>query len=219
MEEVLDKKEVVLNQIKSKCLFDNLKSDYFLKNVFNNIKKKKFLKIIKCNKKIKNKLNINLNNYKEYCEKYTPIELEIIPFNNKYGKFINIKKEDEIYFHIYFNDNKDEIKRNTINKNDKTKKINIIIDYQITSLEHLFNTKNKYIIESINFKKFYRNNIISMRGMFLGCSSLKNLNLSSFNTENVTDMNYMFCGCSSLEEINLSKFNTNKVTNIERMFS
>ena len=43
-------------------------------------------------------------------------------------------------------------------------------------------------IESINFKKFYRNNITDMSCMFRGCSSLKDLNLKNFNTNNVTNM-------------------------------
>ena len=51
-------------------------------------------------------------------------------------------------------------------------------------------------IESINFKKFYRDNITDMSNMFSGCSSLKELNLNNFNTNNVTNMCYMFAGCS-----------------------
>ena len=57
---------------------------------------------------------------------------------------------------IYFNNNKDEIKRNFINKDEEIKII-IIIDYQIKSFEKLF--YDCECIESINFKKFYRNNI------------------------------------------------------------
>ena len=34
---------------------------------------------------------------------------------NEYGNFININEEDEKYYHIYFNDNKEEIKINQIN--------------------------------------------------------------------------------------------------------
>ena len=59
-------------------------------------------------------------------------------------------------------------------------------------------------IESINYKKFYRNNITNMNRVFCYCSSLKELNLSNFNTKNVTNMSHMFSKCSSLEEINLS---------------
>ena len=40
-------------------------------------------------------------------------------------------------------------------------------------------------IESINFKKFYGNNITNMSCMFCICSSLKELNLSNLNTSNV----------------------------------
>ena len=73
----------------------------------NNLSKKETLEIIKYNKKIKERLNININDYKEYCEKYSSIEIELIPVKNKYGRFINIKKGDELYYHIYFNNNKE----------------------------------------------------------------------------------------------------------------
>ena len=65
-----------------------------------------YLKIIKYNMNIQKRLNININNYKNYSELYSSIELEIIPIQNKYGSFINIKKEDKKYFHLYFNDKK-----------------------------------------------------------------------------------------------------------------
>ena len=53
----------------------------------------------------------NINNYKDFSEKYSSIELEIIPIQNKYGHFINIKRKDKNYFHIYFNENKKETKK------------------------------------------------------------------------------------------------------------
>ena len=56
-------------------------------------------------------------------------------------------------------------------------------------------------IKSIEFKKFYRNNVTDMSRMFFGCSSLKELNLNNFNTDNVTDMRCMFDGC--LDELKL----------------
>ena len=69
------------------------------------------------NKNIKKRLNININDYKRYSETYTPIEIEIRPINNKYGEFINIVEEKNFY-HIYFNNNEEEIKRNHISKNE-----------------------------------------------------------------------------------------------------
>ena len=182
-------------EVKSIGKYENIKADYFLQKVFDNLKKKRTLEIVKNNKNIKKRINISINDYKEYSEKYSSIEVEIKPVYNKSGKFINIKEKDKKYYHIYFNNNKEEIKRNYINKDEKIKIIKIIIDYKIESFEDLFGFCK--CIESINFKKFYRNNINNMRCMFYGCSSLKELNLNNFNTNNVTDMGYMFSGCSN----------------------
>ena len=135
----------------------NVKSDYFLQKLYDNMTKKKKLEIVKYNQKMQNRINLSVKNYKEYSETFTPIEIEITLTKGKYGKFININENDKLYYHIYFNDNKEEINRNYINKNDNIKNINIIIDYQIKSFKELF-CDGKYI-ESINFKKFYRNNI------------------------------------------------------------
>ena len=68
-------------------------------------------------------------------------------------------------------------------------KIKIIIDYQVKSFKELFSWCE--CIDSIYFKKFYRN-INGMSWMFRGCSSLKELNLNNFNTKNVTNMGCMF---------------------------
>jgi len=150
-------------------------------------------------------------------EELSAIEIEIKPINNKYDKFINIDKKDEKYYHIYLNNNKEEIKRNYIRKNEKVKIITIIIDYQVTSFKNLF--AGCFIVESINFKKFNRNNITDMSRMFFGCSSLKELNLNNFNTNNVKSMNAMFEGCSSLLELNLNHFKTSNDTDMGFMFA
>ena len=164
------------------------------------------------------RINININHYKAYSEKYSSIELDIIPMKGENGKFINIKKEDKKYFHIYFNDNKKkEIENTSLNKKDNVSKISIIIDYQIKSFAELF--YDCKCVEAVGFKKFYRNNVTDMSGMFCGCSSLKILNLSKFNTNNVTNMRRMFFQCSSLKELKISNFNTNNVTDMRSMFS
>ena len=163
-------------------------------------------------------MDISINNYKDYSENYSSIKIEIIPVKDKYGKFINIFKDEDIsHFHIYFNDCKEETKKTELTKSDKITKIKIIIDYQIKSFFSLF--YNCTCIESINFLQFYRKNIINMNWMFFGCSSLEELDLSNFNTKNVTNMSYMFCECSSLKELNLSNFNTSNVTNMSYMFN
>ena len=119
---------------------------------------KKKLEIVKYNKKVQNRLNLGVKDYKEYSETFTTIEIEIIPAKGKYGSFININENDKIYYHIYFNDNKKEIKNKyEIDEQDKVTKIKIIIDYQVKSFKELFYECR--CIESINFKKFYRNNV------------------------------------------------------------
>ena len=133
---------------------------------------------------------------------------------NLWKKF---QKRKRPFYHIYFNDNKEEIKRNDLKEDDNISKIKIIIDYQVKSFYELFDSCE--CIEYINFKKFYRNNIINMSSMFFGCHSLNELNLSNFNTNNVTDMSSMFYGCSSLKELNLSNFNTNNLSTMSSILS
>ena len=105
-------------------IIESLKSDYFLQKLYDNMPKKKKLEIVKYNKKEQNRLNLCVKDYKVYSETFTPIEIEIIPTKGKYGKFININENDKLYYHIYFNGNKEEIKNKyEINKKDKIKKI------------------------------------------------------------------------------------------------
>ena len=134
---------------------------------------RKTLEIIRYNKNIQKRIYISINHYKAFSETKTSIELDIIPKKGRYGRFINIEEEDKKYFHIYFNDNKKkEIENTSLYKDDNVSKISIIIDYQIKSFSELFYYCE--CIESIKFKKFYRNNVTDMSGMFYGCSSLEN---------------------------------------------
>ena len=59
-----------LKLIKSKNKFVNLKSDYFIQKLFDYMEKRISLKIIKCNINIQKRLNININNYKDFSEKF-----------------------------------------------------------------------------------------------------------------------------------------------------
>ena len=194
----IDKLENEKNEKKSieinKAHIKNIKSRYILKEVFNKLNEDKLLRIIKYNKKLQKFLNRDINAFKVYCE----IGIELIPALNQYGKFINfIKREDKSYYHIYFDNNQKEMKRNFIIKNEKINKIKIKIDYQIKSFDDLF--KECKCAESITFKKFNRNNIQSMKEMFKGCSLLRKIDLSNFNTENVKYMDHMFYGQRKLK--------------------
>ena len=150
-EEIIQQK--FINQLK------NIKNEFILKKIFFNLHQKRLLNMVKINKKLQNRINIKINDYKEYSEKYSSIEIELIPANNKKGKFINlVNKDNEKYFHIYFdNNNQEEIKRTFLNEDDQIKTIKVLIDHQVTSFCELFSRCK--CIESINFRKFCRNNI------------------------------------------------------------
>ena len=202
-------------QFKSKGILDNIKSIQILRKICDQIQKHKFYKLFNYNKNIQKKLNIDINDYKQFSESI--IKIKIIPKEYEFGTFININdKKDEAYFHIYFNGSENEIKRNYFDEDDEVTEIKIIIDYPIKSFYKLF----KYCdcIESICFINFKRNNITNMSYMFSGCASLKIIDFSDFNSINVTNMEKMFSYCPSLKELNLSKFNTKNVINMNSMF-
>ena len=217
-----------------------IKSKYILKNIFGHLKESKLLNIIRYNKKLKKIADKKMN---DYINEYSKIIIEIIPIENIYGTFINYTKKTKPYFHIYFNDKEEEIKRNIINKDDKVFKIKIIIDNKVKTLVGLFKkcecikviniikfnrtdiNNMSYMfyqcskLNEINFLFFNTNNVEKMKSMFHGCLSLKELDLSKFNTENVTDMTSMFDNCLSLKELNLSNFNTSNAETLSWMFN
>ena len=154
-----------------------IKSNYLLKKITANLKIKKLLQLIKQNKYFLNKLGKNIDSFKKCLQ--TEVEIEIQ--NNKYGKFINYLDNEKSYFHIFFDDNKEEIKRNEITQDDKVIKIKIIIDYESNFFSRLFMSCN--YIKKINFTKFERKNIYDMSSMFSSCSSLEELDISNIKTD------------------------------------
>ena len=166
-------------------LLENIKSKVILEKIFNSLHYKKKLNIIRYNKILQKKLRKDIN---DYIKEDSKIIIEIIPLENKCGKFINMSTSK--YYHFYFNDKLEEIRRDYINEEDKVTKIKIVIDYEVKTLFGLFN--NIKFIRKINFVKFRRNNIKNFMYIFRSCSSLKELNLSDINTSNITNMAYMF---------------------------
>ena len=67
-------------------------------------------------------------------------------------KCIHIDDDELEYYHMYFDNNKKEKKRNYLKENENIKAIKVIIDYNVISFEKLF-MECEYI-ESIYFKKF-----------------------------------------------------------------
>ena len=196
----------------------NIKSVYSIKIIFEYIKKNKYYEIIKYNKKIQNRLNLTVNDYKEYSQLYSSIEIQLKLVKNTYSNqaFINVTDNNKKYFHIFFNDSNKEVNLSRLN-HEKIEKVKIIIEHRIISFGYLFLFCNR--IEEIYFKKFYRTNIIDMSSMFSGCASLTTIDMSNLITNNVTNMQRMFNGCESLKELNLFNYNTNNVTNMSYMFN
>ena len=218
-----------------------VKSKYIIMKIFENLNQNRLLDIIHYNKNYQKLMNKKIFDYQKAFSK---IVIEIIPKEIVYGIFINniYCKSIKSNVKIYFNDDKKEIKRESITKNDNVKKIRIIINHKIKTLFRFFShcecikkisfiTFNKddignmsYMfkgcsnLEEINFDKFNTNNVFNMGGMFDDCSSLKELNLSNFNTSKVKYMYHMFKGCSKLKELNLSNFNTNNLFSAYYMF-
>ena len=169
--------------------FDNIKSNYILKYIFETITEKRNLKIIRHNKCILQRLEIDINYYKKYKNR---IEIDLIPISlnsikNDKNIFINYNHIDNKHlYHIYFNNNRTESYRNYITKEDKIKKIHIIIESGIKSLEGLF--ENCKVIKKIIFMKYKRNDITNMSKIFANCSNLLFVDLSCINTYKVNNM-------------------------------
>ena len=70
-----------------------IRNKYIIQQIFEHLNQKIFLKIIKYNKNIQDKLDINQNDYKTYCD----IEIEIIPTEDYHTKepFINFNNKEE----------------------------------------------------------------------------------------------------------------------------
>ena len=179
------------NDVSSNDVLKKIRSKYIIMKIFDNLNESKLLNIIHYNKIYQKMMKIKLKDYKN---EFSKIEIEIIPEKNIYGNFVNITNNIiKEHVHIYFNDNKEEIKSSSITKDDNVTRITIIINHKIKSLSKIFQYCK--CIKKINFIKFNRDDINNMCMMFYGCSSLKELNLSNFNTNNVTNMSGMFWGC------------------------
>lgn len=102
---------------------------------------------------------------------------------------------------------------------------NAIADLSNFKTSKLLNTsymfKDDVLLTEINISNFDFTNVSTVRGMFQGCSALKQIVFptSSFEIRN-HDLSHMFDGCSSL--VNLNNFNTISIgypSNMESMFA
>ena len=208
-------------------MLNKIKSQYILRKILSFNDEIINLKIIKYNKELQKKLGVNIESYKNFRK----IEIEIFPGKDKIKeiqedfiilrqkknfKFINYNIRDKPYFHIYFDDNDKEEKRNSINIDEDISKIKIIIDYQVKSIMELFYEIS--YMKKIKFIRFDRNDFCRFTHMFFASLFLANIELSELKTENATNMNGMFRDCSSLISLDLSNFKTCKVKDMSNLF-
>ena len=161
-------------------MFDIIRSDFFLEYLCRHIKNRdKILRIFNYNKCLQKRFNISI---KDYIDKYYQTIIEIKPGQTKKNirenVFIRILRNFYNDYHIYFDEDKNEVKRNYLEYNEKIKKITIYIDYKVKSLKALFLYCN---VEEIKFLKFKRKDIIDMSLMFYGCHLLTKCKIYEFN--------------------------------------
>jgi len=196
-------------------MLKDIKSKYIVKEILDILDEGKKLKLIKYNKLFQKKIDITKNDYRKYCQ--IDIEISLVEIKeSKKVKFININEEINLY-HIFFDEDKKEKKRDYVTNREAIKNIKIIIEFEIKSLKELFSYCE--CIKSIKFTKFHRGDIKNMNSLFSNCISLEEINFEQFKTKNVEDMSYMFYNCPNLEKIDLSKFITTNVLNMNSMFS
>ena len=112
-------------------MLNGIKSGLVFKEIIKSLKKRIYLKIFKYNKMFQHRQNIDIKEYKTFLQ----IEIELFldekaPFRGNKKKFINYIGNKASY-HIYFEDNEKEAKRNYIINEDNIKKVTIKIDRDI----------------------------------------------------------------------------------------
>ena len=203
----------MFNSIKSNYIFEIIVKGHILKRIY--------YKIFKHNKNFQKKLDLKLEDYKELSNRiFFSTDLELIPIQQiepKIKHYFIRTKENKSYYHIYFNNDQEETKRNYITSDDKIDKIRIKIDMDLKSIKGLF--YECAIIKEIKFTRFNRNDFIDMSELFYGCTSLEKLDIKLFKTPNVQKMNWMFSICRSLFELDILNFDTSNVTEMMNLFS
>ena len=92
----------VNNNFNNKDILKKITSKFFVIRIFGHLKQNKLLYLIHFNKKYQKLMDINIKDYKN---EFLKIEIEIIPKENTYGKFIDISNKNiQSNYLIYFNE-------------------------------------------------------------------------------------------------------------------
>ena len=96
--------------------------------------------------------------------------------------------------------------------------LNKLITNNVYYMNNMFD--NCKSLEYLGISNFDTSNVITLKGIFKGCESLKQIKgLNNFNTNNVLDFSEMFSSCSNLTSLNVSNFNTSKADDLSYMFN
>ena len=196
-------------------MLDGIKNSYILEKVFHYLSSGTMLRFVHHKRKLQKKLRLRIKDFQRYSNQIV-IDIVPDPAFPFVSTIINLVGNPSA-FHIYFNEEVKEKKRNYI-FGEKVQKIRVIIeeDKEMKSLKGLFTSC--FITREINFIKFNKRDITDMSDMFQDCNNLIKLDISKLKTDSVTTMENMFKGCSKLETINLSNLKTDNVTNMKGMF-
>jgi len=93
-----------------------------------------------------------------------------------------------------------------------------ILNNSDASFSNMFENINKLRIFSFNNKFINNFNIIDIKGIFYGCSSLISVSFNSVKIKNVTDISYLFYNCNSLISVNLLCFDSIYIENMNSLF-
>ena len=108
--------------IEKNNILNKIRSKYIVMKIFEYLNQNRLLNIINYNKKYQKLMNKKLAFYKNLFFK---IEIEIIPKENIFGKFININKNIRKNIHIYFDNDENEIKGESIKTDDNVSRVKI----------------------------------------------------------------------------------------------
>ena len=213
---------------KNRTGLQKLNSKYILKQIFDNLKDIRAYEIFRYNKNIQQKLNIDINSYRELSQEKSPIIIEIIPVEDKHGTIFNYVSGNTGYFHMYFNDSNKEEDSNELGKEEleeeeeeekeekeekeKDKGKEKEKEKEKVKEEKEDNVKVKKI------KLVIDHEVDSFENLFENCNCIESITFKRFTRINIQNMRSMFWQCSNLKEVNLDKFTTDNVTNFSWMF-
>ena len=204
----------------------SIKSIYILKIIIQNIQKIKLLNIIRYNKSIKEKLNLDINDYKN---EYSKIKIEIELFQHKMTDsdcyIFNEKSsqklgEDLPIIGDDFNSGESE-KKKLITYDFIRRKSQFESFYHINFDDDLTEIKDDYIKENDKVSKIkiiIDYEVDSLDTLFYDCSIIKKINFIHFTRNNIKTISHMFKYCRDLVEINFNKCIVENVIDMKEMF-